>query len=335
MKRPVTLHHVAQAAGVSHTTVSMALRGDPRIKEATRQKVIEVARSLAYVPNAAARSLAQGRSETIAIVSSSYSSAFESETLRGLEREMVACLPNYRVIQYSTGGNYERARSIFEELLYGNKADGVVCLTDSPDEDLRTAFREHHRALVLFDEHVQDVTTVHSDSLLGARLAAEHLLAQGCANPGIVHGACEGYNIRRCEPGRFTAFTDYCTERGFNPRSVGICHFHFEEGQKIAQIIADEAWDGVFCAAGDLVAIGIMAGCRELGLKIPEDIKIIGYDNLQIASMVNPALSTIAQPLAEMGREAIRLVRDMIQNSGDLEIIQRIYDPKLVIREST
>lgn len=347
MKRPVTLHHVAQLAGVSHTTVSMALRGDSRIKEATRARVLEAARSLAYVPNAAARSLAQGKSNNVAIVSSSFSSAYESETLRGIEKEVCCSLPHCRIVQYSTGGKHELTDSILLDLLYGSQADGVICLTDAPSPEVRQAYRDHHRALVVFNSNIKDVTVIRGDGFKGACLATAHLLERGCRRPGIVHGCWEGRNMQACDPGRFEAFMDTCAAHGIEGLSVGISRFHFAEGQAVARTIASQHWDGVFCSAGDMVAIGVMAGCRELGLAIPQDVKVVGYDNLWVSSMVHPALSTVAQPLEVMGAEAVQLIKSQMHQADSLpatgsgsqarlpEPEMRIHEPVLIQRESS
>lgn len=335
MKRPVTLHHVARMAGVSHTTVSMALRGDPRIKDSTREKVLEAARALAYVPNAAARSLARGRSNTVAILSSSFSAAYESETLRGIEKEMGRVLPDYRLVQYSTsGGARGDVDALLQDLLYGSRADGVICLSHPPSREVRTAWREHHKPLLVFNANLDDVPVIRGDDYKGARLAAAHLLDRGCLRPGIVHGGHEVRTDRPADPGRRDGFLEVCAERGVEGLSMAICRYHFDEGQRMAADIAREGWDGVFCAAGDMVAIGIMAGLREAGLSVPADIRVVGYDNLRVAAMVSPSLSTIAQPLEDMGAEAVRMIKELLASEELPDPVMVVHEPFLVQRES-
>ena len=330
----VTLHDVARAAGVSHTTVSWALRGDARIKASTREKVEAIARELGYVPNEVARNLARGRTHTLAIVSSSFSPAFEAETLRGIETEISEAHPNFTLVQYSTGGQPERAQALYTQLLRGNRADAVIGLTDPPDEPTYAAYRQAGKPLVVFDEDAPETAlAIRSDSRLGARLATGLLLDAGCRRPGIVISRAHENGRLKCNPGRLEIFFGLCAERGIEGRQHSIARFSFEQGKALARPLVEEGWDGVFCAAGDMVAIGIMAGCRTLGVKIPEALRIVGYDNLAIAEMVHPALSTIAQPLEEMGREAVRLCFSQMESAGAV-FSPRSFPPALVRRES-
>ena len=302
----VTLHDVAKAAGVSHTTVSWALRGDKRIAAKTRAHVENIAASLAYVPNEVARSLAKGRTSTVAIVSPAFSSAFASELLRGIEAEMAEAHADFSLVQYTTGGNSQRADYIYQQLLHGNRADAVICLADPPNPIVRAAYAAARKALVVFDETINDTVSIHGDNRLGARLATEHLLKQGCKIPGIVTSQVLANGQTQCDPTRTSCFMQVCAAQGLEGQSLSLNHFTFDQGHDLARTIARAGWDGVFCAAGDMVAIGIMAGCRALGLAIPQDLRIIGYDNLWVSSMVQPALTTIEQPLELMGRTAVR-----------------------------
>ncbi len=301
----VTLHDVAKAAGVSHTTVSWALRADKRITEKTRAHVQSAAQALGYTPNEVARSLAKGRTHTVAIVSPSFSSAFASEILRGIEEEMAERHADFSLVQYSTGAIPARADHIYQQLLSANRADAVICLAEPPDAQTRAAFAKAKKALVVFDEHIDDTASIRGDNSKGAELATLHLLNKGCVAPGIVTSQVLANGRTKCDPDRTSTFMRICTARGIVGKSLSIQAFNFETGHDIARTIAREKWDGVFCAAGDMVAIGIMTGCRELGLKIPQDLRIIGYDNLLVSAMVQPALTTIEQPLELMGRTAV------------------------------
>lgn len=329
-----TLHDVAKAAGVSHTTVSWSLRGDPRISPATRQKVAAAAAALGYVPNEAARCLACGRTMTVAVVSPSFSPAFESEILHGIENEVEEAHAEYGLVQFSTGGSPERNRLIHDQLLRGNKADAVICLCDPPDAELRAAYAQARKPLVLFDEEIADASTVRGDSLAGARLATALLLEGGCRRPGIVSSRTDDDGRPSCDPGRWSAFYEVCRAAGLSGDCVQVDSYHFEGGRSLAAEIARRGWDGAFCAAGDMVAIGLMAGCRELGIAIPGGLRLVGYDNLTVSAMVTPALTTIAQPLEAMGRAAVDLCFELMADGWDGRPRHRAFAPSLVRRES-
>ena len=331
----VTLHDVARAAGVSHTTVSWALRNDPRIKASTREKVVAAARALGYVPNEAARNLVSGRTNTIAIVSQHFSSAFESETLAGIEAEIRKNHPEFTLVQYSTGGTPERAQALYRQLLRGNKADAVICLADLPDEALHEAYLRAGKPFVVFDEEAPEAfAAIRGDSRLGTRLATELLFAAGCRRLGIVSSHSDEKGRLKCNPGRVETFLALCAEYGVEGKLVTIDEFSFAKGQALAGTLLGEGLDGVFCAAGDMVAIGILAGCRQLGVKVPAALRIVGYDDLPVAAMVQPALSTIAQPMEEMGREAVRLCFARLESTTQAPLPHRSYPPCLVRRES-
>lgn len=331
----ITLHDVARAAGVSHTTVSWALRGDPRIKASTREKVLSAARTLGYVPNEVARNLVRGRTDTIAIVSHTFSSAFEAETLRGIELELNESHPDYILVQYSAGGSTDNVHALYEQILRGNRADAVISLADPPTPAVYKAYLQARKPLVVFDEEARDMNLVCGDSRLGAELATQLLLDAGCRHPGVISSRTHENGRLKCNPGRVSTFLDLCAKRGIEARQLSIRQFRFENGQAIARTIVSEGWDGVFCAAGDMVAIGILAGCRDLGVRIPQDLKVVGYDNLLVSSMVQPALTTISQPMERMGREAVRLCFDQLPTA--LEYYSpavRSFTPELVRRES-
>lgn len=329
----ITLHDVARAAGVSHTTVSWALRGDPRIKGSTRDKVLAAAQALGYVPNEAARCLVKGCTHTIAIVSHTFSSAFEAETLHGIEREISETRPDFTLTQYSAGGSTARAQALYEQLLRGNKADAVISLADPPGAAIHAAYIEAKKPLVVFDEDAIGMDSVHGDSALGAKLATELLLDRGCRRPGIVSSQTQENGRLKCNPGRVSTFFTLCAARGVAAQQRSIQEFRFESGQALAASIVADAWDGVFCAAGDMVAIGIMAGCRALGVRIPEDLCVVGYDDLLVSAMVQPALTTIAQPLETMGREAVRLCFSPPED-GVYTPVTRCFTPRLIQRDS-
>lgn len=332
MKKRLTLEDVARAAGVSHTTVSWAIRNDPRICASTRLRVQEIAQALGYVPNEAARCLATGKTRTLALVSPSFSSAYEVETLRGIEAEMATRHPDFSVVQYITGGDPGRSEQVYRKLLGGNLADAVICLADPPAKDLRQAYREAQIPLVVFDDSLEDSLVIRGDSVGGTRLAMEVLLGRGCKRPLIVASREREDGRSACNPGRVESFLELCARNRLEGQVIRVQGFHYESGYALGEEIVDARGDGIFCAAGDMVAIGILAAFRHRGLRVPEDISLVGYDDLPVSAMVDPALSTIAQPLLQMGRRAVELAFGAMQD----HVLDRIeiFPAHLVRRNS-
>ncbi|NNM53997.1 MAG: LacI family DNA-binding transcriptional regulator [Spirochaetales bacterium] len=327
-----TLHDVAQTAGVSHTTVSLALKNDPRITPSTREKVIEAARLLGYVPNETARGLVRYRTGTLAVVCASFSSAYEAEVLRGIEHEMRTHHPDFGLVQYSTGGHPSRADEVHRRILRGNIADAIICLDDPPEVTVVEAYRQIKKPLVVFTEGMDETSWVHCDGRLGATLGTQALLDSGCQAPWIVTSRFQN-GQPHCDPERWEVFTNLCQGAGVKPRVIEIDNLDFDSGKALAARLQGQT-DGVFCAGGDLVAIGLMSGFRDLGVAIPQSVKIVGYDGLAISSMVNPGLTTVAQPLEEMGRQAVQFCFSLLTNFAPTPL-SRLFEPVLVRRKTT
>ena len=327
-----TLHDVARLAGVSHTTVSLALKNDSRITPNTRGKVLEAARSLGYVPNETARGLVRYRTGTLALVSDSFSSAYEAELLRGIESAMRHNHPEFALVQYSTGGREARSEEIHRRILRSNAADAVICLAEPPSPSVILAYQQSQKPFVLFAENVEGASWVHCDGKLGAQLATQALLEAGCYNPGIVTSSFQN-GQPHCDPERWGVFQKLCLDSGVVPHTFEIELLDFSSGKSLAARIPREV-DGIFCAAGDLVAIGLLAGFRERGIQVPQDMKLVGYDGLDVSSLVSPGLTTVAQPLEDMGRQAVQFCFSLLSNfesSG----LSRLFEPILLRRGST
>jgi DNA-binding LacI/PurR family transcriptional regulator len=331
----LTLHDVAREANVSHTTVSFVLKGDPRISAATAERVLAVVKRLGYVPNEMARCLAKGCTSTIALVSPTFSTAYESELLRGIEETMASKHPDYVLVHYSTAGGQERAEALWKQMLRGNRADGFICLSDPPSQSLRQDFAKSRKALVLLDDHIEDTCCIRGDGRLGAQLATEHLLQQGSRRLAIVTSITSEQNQPRCNPERLETFRDICRKSGLEPGHLTVNHYHPDAGKELVSSILRHAWDGIFCAAGDMVSAGIIAGCRLHGVAIPDKLRLIGYDDLPLASLIAPSLTTISQPLFEMGKAAVERCFSLIE-TRETESPKHIkFDARLIQREST
>lgn len=334
----VTIKDVAKLAGFSHTTVSMVIHDDPRITPETKKKVLKAIKELNYHPNYLARGLVQGKTNTIAIIASFFSSPFELNILKGIELQMNERESIYNLNQYATRGNDKIKTDLFYSILYGKRADAVIALNLKPEREVLKKYEKEHVPIVLIEEKMEGVPYVKSNNVKGAYIATEYLIKKGKKNIGFINGATEGEEtglspIERLK-GYQKALKDY--HLPFQKENVvEIAYYYFEEGREAFNTFMQRkaAIDSIFCAAGDLVAIGFMAEARVKGISIPGDIALVGYDDMFMASLTHPALTTVKQPVMEMGVKAFDFAMDIIEKKAS-GVQTHILQPELVIRES-
>jgi len=331
-----TITDVAKRAGVSHTTVSWVIHDDPRITARTKEKVQKAIKELDYHPNINARSLVRGKTNTVAVVTSFFSSYFEMTILKGMEQCEDPALKAYQINLYSTRCDEESKIRILKEILYGKRADAVILLALGAPEELLQEFSKLKMPLVLVEAYSPLAHVVKMDNIVGGSLGAEQLWKAGCRNPALVAGIPQPVEGDSAEDRR-KGFEDFLSAKGEpfrEERLYLLKDYYVEEGERAYRTLMDKdpAIDGIFCAAGDEVSFGIMRAALADGRKIPQDLKIIGYDDIPSASLVSPALSTIGQPIEVMGLEALRMAVEALKNPEPFQRI--ILQPQPVLRES-
>lgn len=332
----VTLEDVAKLAGVSHMTVSLVIRNDKRITEETRQKVLKAIKELNYQPNYLARGLAGGKTNTIAVVATFFSSFFELNILKGME--MVSNEPEYYLNQYATRGGYKIKKKILMNLVNSKRADGVIVLNIRPSADIVRFYKKNKVPLILIEEEVKGVHTIKSDNFSGAKKAVSYLIKKGKRKIGLVIGKYENKFSALSSIERFNGYKLALKENGIeiDKRMIfQIEDFYFEDGIKALEYFISEGIkpDAIFCAAGDMVAMGIIKEAQKRKIKIPEDIAIIGFDDIVVSEIVNPSLTTVRQPIEKMGQEAYKLAVNAVE--GKITEPQKlVFEPELIIRES-
>jgi LacI family transcriptional regulator len=334
-----TIHDVAARAGVSHTTVSWAIHDDPRISAETKAKVRRAIAEVDYHPNYQARGLVSGRSGAIAVVASSFATMFELEVMRGMEEHLLGKGADLNINQYSTLGSSERKSRILEQLIKGRRADAVIGLSLKPDRALVGAFGEAGIPLVLVEEKAEGASSVIGDSEAGARLAVAHLLSRGRRRIGLVVGRTGGEEAGLSPSLRLGGFRAALTEAGLDAGAFPVAYiegYQVEEGRgALAELLdAEPGLDSVFCAAGDIVALGVLDEARKRGLDVPGKLAIVGYDDLFVSSLVSPALSTLRQPIGLMGSTALSLALEALSDRG-FSPLNRVFEPELMVRESS
>jgi DNA-binding LacI/PurR family transcriptional regulator len=331
----VTIKDIAKVVGVTPTTVSMVVRGDKRISIATTEKVQKVIKEMNYRPNYIGRSLVKGRTNVIAIASGFFSNMFTVEIMRGMESKLIPT--NYRINQYATRGIMEKEDDMFREILYGARPEALICVSLKPSPEIIAEYNKEGLPVISVEESAGGISTVKTDNEKGAFMAVDYLVKKGRNKIGIVAGKSAGSPGSANSYERLKGYKDALTMHGisFNPeRVVEVADYTFEEGLEgfNRMLRRDALFDAVFCAAGDMTAAGIIRRAEEKGIKIPEDLSVIGYDNMVIASIVKPALTTVNQPIFEMGRSSIDLAMDLINKKETVKTIT--FQPTLVFRAS-
>jgi len=213
--------------------------------------------------------------------------------------------------------------------------DALIAISIWPDDDTVAAFHTANVPIVLIDEARDEVSTITTDNFLGGKLAAEYLLSKGKEKIAIVSGktqASGGYNARQ----RVNGFNQALNEVKLSVSleyAFEVAHYSRKEGTEVMPKLLDIGPDAIFSAAGDNCALGLITVAKERGIRIPEDIAIIGFDDLLAARVSTPALTTIRQPLKEIAEAAYAMVvnhkDDLLKNPK-----KSVFKPELVVRQS-
>jgi LacI family transcriptional regulator len=332
----VTIKDVAKKAGVSHTTVSMVVHDDKRITPETKKKVLAAIEELKYHPNYLARGLVQGKTNTIAVMASFFSSFFEMNFLRGIEQEIGDS--EYQINEYSTRGRPGVKQQIMEQILYGKRADVLISLSIKPEKSMLEEFKRSELPIILIEEEMKGAHTLKTDNYKGGFLAGEYLVKKGHKNIGVIVGEINGDEVGTSPDERLRGFKRALEDNGavFNKDLViQIKNFDYKDGKEALKeyLSGGAKLDAVFCAAGDYVAMGFLEEAKRQGVKVPQDIAVVGYDDLEMSAIVNPPLTTIKQSITELGREAFKIA--VLAADGKLKEPKCIIlAPELKIRES-
>lgn len=332
----VTIKDIAKELNISCSTVSRALKDFPGISPTTKKAVTELANKYNYRPNAIALSLRNQRTNVIGVIIPETVHFFFSTVISGIED--AAMKEGYNVMICQSNENYEREADSIDALM-GARVDGLLVSISRETSDLEHLKKvvEEGTPMVFFDRLVEgmNASSVIIDDYQGAYDAVEHLIQQGSRN--IIHLSGPGNLIigRKRKEGYISALEDY--EIPLNEGYIVECRNGTEEEAESAMTRLLEsgiAIDGVF-ASNDMAGLGAISAVKKAGLQIPRDIAIVGFSNWQFSSLVNPGLSSIAQPGYEIGWEAAQMILDEINNKERGKSQIKILDTELIVRESS
>jgi DNA-binding LacI/PurR family transcriptional regulator len=331
-RQAITMRDVANAVGVSKQTVSAVINGSPLITDETRGRVLAACEQLGYHVDFVARSLATGRTRTVALLVSDTSSPFIGRLVVAAEDYAHSC--GYSLVLHATHDDPERESAYFMAAVQRG-VDGVVFIsaTDRPT-DLERLQRAGIPYVAI--DRVPDPYTgpaVTLDNAKVGHLAAEYLLGLGHRRIAHISGP---QNVRMARE-RLRGFREPLETRGLGAdlRVELVLNWDYDAGYHAMQRILDNGPrpTAVF-AAGDVLAIGAMRAIREAGLSVPADISIIGVDDIDSAAYLNPPLTTIRQSISELATLGFQLLFDILNDTPSAQTTI-VMDPVLIVRGST
>jgi LacI family transcriptional regulator len=331
-----TLEEVARLAGVSRSTVSRVVNSSPHVSAHTREKVWKAIQSAGYQPHAAARSLVTNRTQIISViipeaVNTLFSDPFFPLLLRGATD---ACNARRYQLMLSLFTASADRREMYRRVLYSGLVDGVIVASSPLDDPLVAALREDQILFVSVGRHPDGgVHYVDVDNVGGARMATEHLIRLGHRRIATITGPLNTV----AGQDRLTGYRQALEGHRIPVEEELIAEGDFAEGSGRAATrqLLPLSPDAIF-AASDMMAIGALKAARDAGLRIPQDIALAGFDDVPLASVVEPALTTVRQPIERLGSMAVEILLDILDNERDAESrTNRIILPtELVVRAS-
>lgn len=331
MSDRVTVAQVAEEAGVSAMTVSNVLNGRPGASEETRRRVMEAAERLRYQPNLSARNLKAGKTGLIGVMTLDLTGQYGLEIVRGIADELASDEREMLISATYQDAARERERAQF---LARGLVDGVLMVAPALEDETLKAVRRKSLPCVVIDPRRTDVPLprVTVDNYGGMRQAAEHLLELGHTRIGYLRGIPE---LESSEL-RYRGFHDALRLAGVDvdDRLVAECDFTYTQGFRIASALIAEHRPTALIAGGDLIALGAVDAARACGLSVPDDLSVVGFDDLPQAAQMFPGLTTVRQPLHDMGKLAARMLLSLID--GRPLLMENMQMPtELVVRGTT
>ena len=323
-----TIVDVARLAGVTPTTVSRVINNRGYISEKTKKRVHEVMDELGYQPNEIARSLTKQKSNTIGVIVPHISHPYFAKLISNLENE--AAKKDYKIILCNSKEKAEKEKQYLDMCKSNRVAGIIICSGNVESNKINTG----GIPVVLLEKNFEEGKLgIQCDNYQGGKLATEHLIECGCKKilhlSGVIDEEMPADN-------REKAFIDVCSK---NEIEYFIKKYDIDTYNQMnyydyikAALNEIEGVDGIF-ASSDLIAAQVIQVCNEIKIRIPEDIKLVGFDDVDISQLTTPRITTVHQPIKEMARLSIELINAKYNN---IEVNEKTILPiKLIIREST
>lgn len=336
MTRTTNIHDVAALAGVSAASVSRVMTGSRTVKPETRERVEQAVAELGYVPNESARSLKLSRSNLFACVIPDIANPFFPELVRGVED--IASAQGYGTLLCNTDDDPGK-ESAYLNMLAQRRIDGLLMIP-SRDEEPPAGLEKlmnQGTPVVVMDRLLQgfEGDAIMLDNHLGGVQAAQHLVKLGHRRIAILNRSPDTSTARLRQEG----YEEVLISEGlFDESLVKLGSFTFEFGRDAARALLSVAPGDrptAILAGSDVLAIAAMHAVHEIGLQVPDDISIVGFDRIAISQLVSPPLTTIEQPIYQMARLAANLLVERARGTAEEGVIWRTFQPSLHVGSST
>lgn len=326
-----TMKDVAQLAGVSTATVSRALMNPEKVSSSTRKRVEEAVLEAGYSPNSLARNLRRNESKTIVAIVPDICDPYYTEIIRGIED---AAMEHGYLVLLGDSGQQKKRESSFVNLVFTKQADGMLLLGTDLPFDVSKPEQKNLPPMVMACEFAPELElpTVHIDNLTSAFEAVNYLTQMGHKRVAQIAGPDTAVLCQFREQGYQQALRRSGITR--NPDYSVSGDFSFESGaQAVRQLLAlSEPPTAIFCH-NDTMAIGAIQEAKRLGTRVPQDLSVVGFDDIQFAQYCDPPLTTISQPRYEIGRQAMLMMLELLRGN-DVQAGSRLLETQLVVRDS-
>lgn len=324
-----TIKEIAKLANVSSATVSKVINGkDKYISEETRQRILEIIEREGYIPNGIAKSLKMKRTKTIGIIVPDVMNLFFSEVAKGAED--AAEKKGYSVILCNSD-NSKTKEEKYINILQEKMVDGII-LTASETEASKYLER-CNTPMVLVDRDLDlnnSIARIMVDNVEGTYKATNYLINKGCRSIGFI----SSLEVNKLAKERLMGYKNALKENGMEieQKKIFLKSFSVETGYEGVDYLLNETHIDAICCGNDLIAIGAIQGLKDKGIKVPEEVKIIGFDDISISKYLDPPLTTVKQPIYKLGEEAVNILVSIIEKK-DTEMI-KILETEIVERKS-
>lgn len=327
----VTIKDIAKTANVSYSTVSRALAGQPQIPDETKKRILKIANEMGYTPNVLAKGLVTKNTYTLGLIVPDITNPFFPESIQGIEE--CASEYGYRVYLCNSNWNVEKEKECLQKL-YGSSVDGIIIFPVS--DDVSHILDVQARLPIVFANY-KPVNEAYSyvafNDFRSATIAVEYLIKLGHKNIAYMGGLeTNAANMERIDA--YKATMEKC---GLSIRPNYILHGEYKQSsgyELTKKLLINNELPTAIIAGDDIMALGVIRAIEEFGLNVPEDISVIGFDDISYASLDKIQLTTVRMPRYAMGQASVQMLMNKIQNPDNAETKSEILETELIVRKT-
>lgn len=328
----VTIDEIAKLSKVSTSTVSKALNGYAEISEKTRKRVMEVADSLGYMPNATAQSLVRKRSNTVGVVYEveyGLKNLFFSGVLESFRKNVECKGYDILLLSHNTDSGLDYLRHCNSK-----NVDAVLVVSGGDNQEAINKLKSSSLAVITLDPTFKESNSIFSDSYNSIKRSCKYLFELGHKKIAFINGSYTNFIGNE----RLKAYLDFMKEKGLDPivnQEISNESYSYEEGyQNMKRIFEVHGLPEAVCSVSDLMAIGAIHYLNSHGFSVPQDVSVIGFDDIQVCEIITPKLTTVRQNYEAFGKLACDTLLGMIDHSVNRMIDPIVVDTEIIVRDS-